>query len=336
MALTIRDVAKEAGVSIATVSRALRGHTSISERTRNHVQAVADRMGYTLPVRNSGQADASSVPKVAVIVPYIGRWYFAKIIEGIDAVTRERGFEVVILRVADSIGTELPLSGHLDAFEVQGALVVSQHLSDSDYRLLQLRNIPTVLVDLSDPRFTTVGIDDVAVGRRATEHLLELGHTKIAIVTGDPHDLESFTTPGERRLGYLQTLRAAGIEPRPEWEIHADFTARSADHAVRSLLAGPDLPTAVFAASDEMALGVMGAARKLGLSVPGDLSVIGVDDHDVSEAMGLTTISQPIAAMAEIAAWQLLSRISGGNEFAGRITLPTELVVRESTAPPKA
>ena len=171
------------------------------------------------------------------------------------------------------------------------------------------------------------------VGRIATEHLLDLGHTRIAIITGYENDPYNFRTPRDRLTGYEGALRQRGITPNPAYRLHSDFTAPSAYHEALSALSRPDRPTAVFAASDEIAVGVLGAARQLGLRVPEDLSVIGVDDHEVAEALGLTTIAQPVGTIAEVAAWQLISRLTTPVKTPpARVLLPVQLIERTTTA----
>ena len=332
MGITIRDVASEAGVSIATVSRALRGHTNISLRTREHVSEVAQRLGYELPDRPHPPTK-SNITKIALVAPFIGRWYFAKMIEGIELITRERGFETFIFRPSDSAGQQLDWVEHLEHFNVQGAIIVTQPLSEQDVERLAQRGVPSVLVGLHQPGFTSVGIDDVEVGRIATEHLLDLGHRRIAIITGYENDPYNFRTPRDRLTGYEAALRQRGITPEPAYRLHSDFTAPSAYHEALEALSRPDRPTAIFAASDEMAVGVLGAARHLGLRIPEDLSVIGVDDHEVAEALGLTTIAQPVATIAEVAAWQLISRLTTPVKTPpARVLLPVQLIERATTA----
>lgn len=330
MGVTIRDVAEAAGVSIATVSRSLRNHSNISEETRNKVQTVATELGYKLPQRNGGSKP--TIKKIAIVVPFIGRWYFAQIIEGIESVMRERGIESVVFRPSSNSGEPLSIYEHLEHFGIQGVILVSKPMSEMDMAYLYRKNIPTVLIDMLDKRFTSVAIDDITVGRIATDHLINLGHQRIGMVSSDPNDPDEFSTPNHRREGFLQALKAAGIEFNPNWHLTADFTARSADAAVRGIFATGNMPTAIFAASDEMAIGVMGAARRMGLKVPQDISVIGVDNHDIAESVGLTTVGQPIDAIPEVAAWQLISRMEDNSEPPGKFVLPVQLIVRESTA----
>ncbi len=330
MAVTIRDVAKAAGVSIATVSRALRGHPAISAKTTQHVIDIATQLNYDFSARA-----ASSNPKpvrIAVVLPFIGRWYFAKVVEGIERVLFERGYETVLLRPRDPVGKPLSIAEHLDLYGVEGAVLVSLSPDKDDFDALLRRQIPSVLIDIAEPRFTQVRIDNLAVGKQAAEHLTSLGHRRIVVVSGDPNDPLNFSTPNERLHGFRVTAVRNGVEAENILHVHADFTAKSADLAITPHLESDNRPTAVFAASDEMAFGVISAARILGIRVPEDLSVIGVDDHELSESFGLTTIAQPIDMIAEVAAWQLMSRMN--SETAASIetvTLPVTLIDRHTT-----
>lgn len=330
MAVTIREVADAAGVSVATVSRALNGMSVISQKTRDHVSDVARQLGYELPRRPGIDLRER---RVAIVLPFLGRWYFAKALEGIERILREHNYEAVVLRPLDSTGQAIAISDHLEHFAVKGIIIISQPPSESDIAALQKRETPTILIDINDTRFPRVVIDDVQVGLLATKHLINLGHTKIALLSGDPNDPKNFSTPNDRRTGYLRAMQQAGISPHVDFQIYADFTARGADAAVTQLLTLEEVPTAIFAASDEMAMGAIGAARRLGLRVPEDLSVVGVDDHDLAETLGLTTIAQPVDTMAELAAWQLVSLMSKEKPKSrpAKHQMPITLIVRKST-----
>jgi DNA-binding LacI/PurR family transcriptional regulator len=330
VATTIRDVAKAAGVSIATVSRALRGHPAISAKTTQHVIEVATELNYDFTARLS--ASNPKPVRIAVVLPFIGRWYFAKIVEGIERVLFERGYETVLLRPRDPVGQPLSIAEHLDLYGVEGAILVSLSPDKDDFDALLRRQIPAVLIDISEPRFTQVRIDNLAVGKQAAEHLTGLGHKRIAVVSGDPNDPLNFSTPNERLHGFRVTALKSGLRPDDLIHVHADFTAKSADLAITPHLESENRPTAVFAASDEMAFGVISAARRMGIRVPEDLSVIGVDDHELADSFGLTTIAQPIDMVAEVSAWQLMSRMNSDTApEITTVTLPVTLIDRHTT-----
>jgi DNA-binding LacI/PurR family transcriptional regulator len=203
--------------------------------------------------------------------------------------------------------------------------------------MLADRRIPMVLLGATLPGVSSVEIDDVAAARVATSHLVDLGHRRIGLVSGRPFERIPFTAPPERRRGFLLAHKEAGLPWDPNLEVTADFTARGAQRAALPLLDRPDRPTAVFAECDEMAFGVMAAARSLGLRIPEDLSVVGIDDHDLAESLGLTTVAQPVRTLGELAALQLAGLVGHHNEPAPaqRVMVPTMLVVRETSASPE-
>ncbi len=332
MAVTIRDVAQQAEVSVATVSRALRDHPSISERTKRHVVDVANAMGYVLPVRNAPARMENSRPRVALIVPFVGRWYFARVLEGAERVMHDRGIDLVVSRPVDSQGRRRALAEHLQDLGVNGAIAVSMPLSDIDLDALERVGIPIVMIGVDNPKVSNVRIDDVEAGLVATRHLLELGHERIGLVSEGPFEPWSFTATRDRRIGFLKAFEEAGVRWDPSLEVHADFTARGAESAVERLFAMINSPTAIVAQSDEMAYGVMSAARRHGLQVPTDLSIIGIDDHEVASAWDLTTVAQPVDTLGELAAWQIASRITGDVSDAKQLVLPITLIERGSTA----
>lgn len=332
MAVTIRDVAAKADVSVATVSRALRNHPSISERTREHVVAVAQAMGYALPVRSAPARLDTARPRIALIEPYVGRWYFARVLEGAERVMHDRGIDLIVSRPVDVQGRRRALADHLQDLGVNGAIAVSMPLGNDELDSLERIGIPIALIGVNHPLASHVRIDDVAAGMIATRHLIELGHERIGLVSEGPFEPWRFTASKDRRDGFLKALQEARINWDPAYEVYADFTARGAESAVERLFEMPKPPTAIFAQSDEMAYGVMAAARNHGLSVPEDLSIVGIDDHEVAAAMGLTTVAQPVDTLGELAAWQIAARVLGdvGTELQ-QLVVPTSLVIRQST-----
>ena len=181
------------------------------------------------------------------------------------------------------------------------------------------------------PGWATVRIDDDEAAATATRHLLDLGHERIAYVGGATEGVLDFTAPSARLAGYRRTLVQAGLPPCPELEADGEFTVAGGLRAGRELLARPDRPTAIFAASDEMAIGTLRAARELGLQVPEDLSVIGIDDHEMASYFDLTTVRQPVHEQGRVAAAQVLAALGDEHWHPEQVILPTELVVRRTT-----
>jgi DNA-binding LacI/PurR family transcriptional regulator len=331
VAVTVRDVAELAGVSTATVSRALHGHPAISEATRVKVQEAADQLGYTIAPTAADRA------RVAVVMPYLDRWYFANVLDGVERAFAGKGIVVLIQRLLDLDDRRRALLGDIPRREADGVLLVNVPPAPDEAALLAERRIPLVLLGATLPGVPSVEIDDVAAARSATNHLLGLGHRRLGLVSGRPFERIPFTAPPERKRGFLLALKESGVPWDPNLEVSADFSVRGAQRAAMTLLDRADRPTAVFAESDEMAFGVMAAARTMGLRIPEDLSIVGIDDHDISESMGLTTVAQPVRTLGELAALQLAGLIGHHAEetHARRVLVPTLLVVRASTAPPE-
>jgi DNA-binding LacI/PurR family transcriptional regulator len=177
-----------------------------------------------------------------------------------------------------------------------------------------------------------VRIDDVAGGRTAVQHLVNLGHERIALISGTPGDPMGFTSQFDRRRGYRETLRSAGLEVDPSLDVPGDFTVEGGEMAMARLLSLPRPPTAVFAESDEMAFGALRTLQRAGLSAPRDMSLIGFDDHLLADLMNLTTIAQPVREQGARAA-EMLLEVLGGHSGEHRVTLPTRLIVRGTTGP---
>ena len=219
----------------------------------------------------------------------------------------------------------LPVRKRVDA-----VLVVSLALTDDEVAALNTLELPVGVLGVKHPGLSSVRIDDEVAARTAVEHLLSLGHRRIALIGGDTDDPMRFTPPHHRGTGYRNALLAAGIQPPDELECLGYFTVEGGEAAMRELLRCDERPTAVFAESDEMAYGAIRAIRRSGLRVPEDIAVIGFDDHATASLMDLTTMRQPVAAQGALLAQSLLSALVTDAEPTD-VVLETELVVRGST-----
>jgi len=332
----IGDVALAAGVSTATVSRALRGLPTVSVSTRERVLEAATRLDYVVSPTASSLASGKT-RVVGVVVPYVTRWYFAQLIAAASRVLREHGYHVLLLDVGDNGPQRSLLIDQQMLWKRVDALLVFQlQLHDVEVRLLQRLGIPVVTVGTLASHWAGVRIDDVEVAVTATEHLIGLGHRDIAYVGGDPAPQLHFVTPAQRQQGFETTMASHGLAVPAARMVACDWTMRGGMVAGQVLLGARRRPTAIFAASDEIAMGVLMAARRLGIAVPGDLSVIGVDDHEMAFAFDLTTVRQPVPEQGEQASRLLLQALEGHPDASAEVVLATELVVRGSTAPPKS
>jgi LacI family transcriptional regulator/LacI family repressor for deo operon, udp, cdd, tsx, nupC, and nupG len=299
--VTIHDVARHAGVAVATVSRVMNNTGQVREATRQRVRAAVDELGYR-PNRTARGLARGRLATVAALVPFVTHPSAFARVQGMVETCRNLGLPVSLFDVElpDHQGEHLrALSGDL---RPEGLVIVSLHPTDEEYEWLRAAGLRPVLVDTQRDGFSSVCIDDEAGGGLATGHLLALGHHRIGFIGDLEQDRFGFTASPLRHRGYLRALAEAGVAPRPAYQRtgpHGRDTAREHAHA---LLALPDPPTAIFAASDTQALAVLEAARERGVPVPEELSVVGFDDVDIAAHAGLTTIRQPLVESGRQAA----------------------------------
>jgi DNA-binding LacI/PurR family transcriptional regulator len=329
------DVAAKAGVGIGTVSRVLSGSHQVSAKTRARVLAAVEELGYS-PARSGAKQGAEQGGLVGVVIPDFGSPSSMARLVGVVAALRTRAFHVVIHPVhtpdeARQSLVELPRNKGLD-----GLIVMSLPLRGDEGERLAGSRFPVVLLDTWHPGLTRVTIDDVAGGRLATQHLIDLGHERVAFVGEPLRNPMSFMTSGLREEGFRDALHKAGIERNAKYVRHGPHLRSAGRQMGTELLALSTPPTAVVAASDTQAVGVMEAARASGRTIPQDLSVIGYDDIDLASLVGLTTIRQPLETSGVRAAEILLTALESGQKpqpFNDVLSL--ELVQRQSTAAPR-
>lgn len=331
---TIGDVAKAAGVSVATVSRALRGLDRVNPDTRARVLRVAAELDYVAsPTASSLASGRTRV--VGVVAPFLTRWFFATLVSGIEKSLRDHGHHVLLFDLeADTFDRRLRLTQSMLWKRVDGIIVLNIPMDEAERALIQRLRLPVVTVGNRLDSWPCVRIDDRAAMRLAAQHVIELGHTDIGYVGVVPTTSDYLQTPLDRRDAFVEALEAAGLSCPPDWMVSSDWTAPGAARDVLPVLTSPRRPTAVVAASDEMAIGVMCAARRLGLEVPGDLSVVGIDDHALSGVLDLTTVRQEVDQQGRQAGEILMREILGDALPASETVFPVELVVRCSTGPP--
>ena len=340
----IKEVASRAGLSVATVSRALSGKSNVSSRSRRLAQEAARELGF-VPSYHASSLASGRNHNIGLVVPSVQRWYFSSVLEGVSETLLDAGYDLTLYNVGEqpehrsSILNDFLLRKRLDA-----VIAVALALSEEEIAQLLAVHRPIVGIGGALRGASSIRIDDEGLAMLATRHLIGLGHTRIAHVTGDAELNRDFKLPQLRRKGFAAAMEAAGLTQRQEWQASADFTIQGAYAAGRQLLGTPgQRPTAVFAASDEMAVGIMLAARDFGLQVPQDLSVVGIDGHELAETFGLTTISQDPRGQGRLAVVTALALLdnAGGNSDGGLAAgaakdqeYPTEFVIRNSTAVP--
>jgi DNA-binding LacI/PurR family transcriptional regulator len=333
----LQDVATLAGVSKATASRVLNDSDQVDPATRQRVLAAIEELDYT-PSSVARRLSLGRTLTISVVTSFLTRPQAAERLRGIDAVLGDSEFDLVIYNVETIEKRDQYLRGLALAQRTDGLLVVSLPPRDEDAQRLASAAIPVVVVDAHAPVVEglphVIG-DDVAGGEAATHHLVELGHRDIAFVGDEFDNPFAFTSSRHRYEGYERALHAAGVAPRPDLVALGAHSRYEARELATRLLTRPDRPSAVVASSDTQALGVISAAHEAGLRVPDDLSVIGYDDIEIADYIGLTTVRQQLFESGRLGAELLLAEVRARSATPPAIVLAPELVVRGTTAPPK-
>lgn len=334
MAASIEDVAQRAGVSVATVSRALRGLPNVAPSTRERVQVAARELHY-VPDPHASRLAARRSATVGVVVPMLGQWYYAQLFSGAEGALVAAGYDILPFVVGGAEVRQRFLTTQPFRKRVDGLIVADVSFTDEEFARLHAAGLPVVTLGVLTPDLTSLAIDNVAAARVATDHLLDLGHERIGLLSALPDDPFRFVTPERRERGVAEAMAARGLALDEDLIVPGNFSFQGGAEAMAELLDRPSPPTAVFGLSDEMAIGALGVARDRGLDVPGDLSVVGFDDHDVSAYLGLTTIRQDVVAQGELAVARLLAHVDDPATPVTHELFGTELVVRETTAAPR-
>ncbi|MGO2747687.1 LacI family DNA-binding transcriptional regulator [Microbacterium sp.] len=330
---TIADVAARAGVSKATASRALSGRGYVSTQTRERVEAAARTLSYVAHSSATSLATGRT-QTIAVIVPTVGRWFFSELLAGIQESLLERDYDLTLFGVPeDSSARAHVIDDLLPRRRFDGLVAVGIQPDSHDMRQLLRLDRPIVSVGPHSADISAVAIDDAAAARIATEHLIDLGHSEIAFLGGgDRTDALTFGD-ARRRDGYRSAMDAAGLTAR-SLVIPASGTMPSGYEAAVELLGNRRTrPTAVVGVCDEVAIGAIIAARRVGIAVPTELSVVGIDDHQHAEMFALTTIRQQPREQGSTAVQLLLRRLDDPDAPHQHVIAASALVVRNSSAP---
>jgi len=331
---TIKDIAKMTGVSIATVSRVIHGLTGYSDKTRQLVLKAAEELGYRPNALARGLVSRRT-QTIGVLFPEVSGSYSAELLHGIEEAANDRGFSIIVCNTAREGERTMKYLRVLREKQVDGVVFVSQFVDAAYERELLEMRVPVVLVNTLAERGTMphIKVDDREASREATAYLIRLGHREIAMIAGSPDDR---VAGGPRIDGYREALEAGGIPYRKALVACGEFRFEGGRQAMDRLMEEAPHVTAVFAASDEMAVGALSAARGRGLRVPNDLSIVGYDDLIFSRMSDppLTTIRQPLAEMGRLALERLFARIQGVPGAEDSVIVPHTLVKRGSTGPP--
>jgi DNA-binding LacI/PurR family transcriptional regulator len=327
----IADVAARAGVGVATVSRVLNGHASVRPSTRERVVEAIDALHY----RPSSLARSLSLQRtmvVAALLPWFTNPSAVQRVRGIVEGLSGSQYDLMVFDIESEDRQRRAFELFDRGDRADGLLVVSTLPPEAEIERIRAAGIPCVLIDAVHSSFPSIAVDDVAGGEIATNHLVALGHRRVALI-GDPPPEFRFDWSRDRTRGYERALASAGLEPRPDYVREGTRLPHVARAVATELLSMADRPTAIFAASDTQALGALDAARALGIRIPEELSVIGFDDIEVAAFVGLTTVRQPLVQSGRRGAGLLLEALSGQTVEPLREVLPLELVVRSTTGP---
>jgi LacI family transcriptional regulator len=325
--LTIRDIAKEAGVGLGTVSRVLNDSPHVSPATRAKVLEVIDKHNYRL------HAVARSLAKrctntVGVIVPQFTKRFFIEVLKGIQGQLDNSGRDLILYNVQNRVQKEEIFERITYEKPVDGIIVINLRLTDRHCHLLQEAGLPVVLVDSERHEFTSIVSDNARGAEIAVTHLIELGHKEIGMVNG----LMRYHASRQRLQGYKKALTDHGIEVNHELVVNSEFCRAGGYEAATALLSRVT-PTAIFAASDEQAIGIMDYAKKAGIQIPQKLAIVGFDDIDLVDFIGLSTMRQSMEEMGSVAASKLLEMLTNPNDEENppeRIVFCPRLIVRSS------
>ncbi len=335
----IADVARLAGVSKSTASRALSGHGYVSRETRSRVERAASEIGY-VPSSIASSLATGLTRNVGVVIPFVNRWFFAEVLEGIESALITAEYDLTLYRLHDDAERRQRIFDYFLARKrVDAVIAVGISLSAHEVRSLNSLGKPIVGIGGDVPAISTLSIDDASASRFLTEHLVSLGHTRIMHLGGDQHEQMDFAVHARRLAGVRDALAATGLSHSHDFRAVA-YSIPGGYAGGLAVLSDPShRPTAIVAGCDEIAIGVILAAHELGIDVPSQLSVVGIDGHVLADMFGLTTLEQHPTTQGERAVRLIMDRLSpeGSQLDNERITMPVDFIVRRSTtAPPRA
>ena len=329
MGATIKDVAKEAGVSLMTVSRVINNKEHIASATREKVQAAIKKLNY-MPNLSARNLVLQKADFLGLVVPDISNPFFGDLVKASEKIAKDRGYSVIL---GDSDGDVTAETEYIEAFRgrmCEAIILVAPRVEDSVLQELNSK-IPLILVDrkIDDEEIIQVYLDNAAGAYSAVKHLLDLGHRRIGFVMGP----ENVPNSHRRKAGYIDALKEYGLEFDSELEFQGEFKVETGKEAFEKFVTMEDPPTAVFNSNDLMAFGFVIAARDAGYSIPEDFSVVGFDDIFLSSLMepALTTVRYPFVEMGTQAINMLLDSFDTNRKVTMNENLKHELIIRKST-----
>jgi LacI family transcriptional regulator, repressor for deo operon, udp, cdd, tsx, nupC, and nupG len=332
-AQSLAEVARHAGVSLSTASRALNDAYGVSAATRMKVLAAASELDYVVSPDASRLARGTT-GRVAVVVPHIERWFFGQMVSGIERVLSAADLDILLYHVDDAADRRDFLARLPARRKVDAVVVVAFPVNEDDRARLEMIGAKIIAAGGQSASYPYVCIDDYEAGRVAMQHLVSLGHRRIAMIAGTDPDQPGWPETLGRTRAYEEALSELGIQPDPSLVRVVDWGPLNAAKAMEEILdSSGETPTAVFTHSDEMAFGALRTLRSRGLKVPEDISLIGIDDHPMAEVLELTTVAQDVAEQGATAARLVLTALANeGSAASGTgVIAPIKLVTRSST-----
>jgi LacI family transcriptional regulator len=330
---TIHDIARELEISASTVSRALNDNPRISQKTKEKIKAVADRLGYRPNTLASNLRNKKS-NTIGIVVPLINRHFFSSVISGAEDVAFKAGYNVVISQSNDLAAKEISIVQSMFANRVDGLIIsIAMQTDTFDHlKLFRKKHIPLVFFDRAVPEIETdkIVVDDFAGGFRVTQHLIDQGYKRIGHLAGP----QNLTTYLDRKNGYIDALLKNGIAFDDSLIIVNTLTSDEGVPAVQQLMSLPNPPDAIFCGNDTTALSVMIYLRDKGIRIPEDVGIVGFSNEPFSKVVSpsISTIAQPGFEMGQKAAELIIRKIENKERTYQTITLPTELIIRESSS----
>jgi DNA-binding LacI/PurR family transcriptional regulator len=330
MPITIHDIAKNAGVSVGTVSRVINNSPGVKQATREKVLAVIQQHHYK-PDPIARSMVSKQTGSIGVIVPFFTRPFFMEVLQGVEAATVEHGRDLVLYSVENNAQRHRYFSDVPMLRKVDGLLILSLSPDDASAKRFQEIGLSTVLVDAYSPFLTSLVVDNIDGAYQAMKCLIQKGHRRIGFINGITEGNFQFNQANDRLIGVHRAMGEAGLLFEPELMVATDWTRLGGKSAAQQLLSLKQRPTAIFAASDLQAVGVLEVANALGIQIPEDLSVIGFDGIEVSELLGLSTIQQPMRHMGISGVQHLICHMQNPQHPPELIRLSTALVERRTT-----
>ena len=328
------DVAREAGVSLATVSRALRDVPGVSPGTRDRIRQIANDLAYVVSPEASRLARRDT-GRIAIVVPRSDIWFYGTMLQSMDQVLREVDLDLLVYQVDGEeqrikFLRELPARRKVDA-----VILTALPMRQSEVDRLELLGVHVVVAGGRVRDYPHVEVDDLEVGRLGVQHLLDLGHTSIAMIRTSDAEGAAWSSDLQRVRGWRETLTTAGHPPPDAHLVTVAYGPRAGAEAMQRLMAMDPRPTAVFAFSDELAASALAGAHEAGVRVPEEVSIMGVDGHPIAETLGLSSVEQDVAGQGRATAEMVLALLDGRDAEAS-VVVPARLVARRSTGPAPA